>query len=228
MDGEPIPGFKRYIQKYPVLDLGFKVMRLDIPVDLNKLVDWYDNLEKNFQDWKFIYSKHNYMWTNDPGDPTGKTGHALQPDTAWYTLCWNPPTEEGPKPPERGEARPEYKDAGGQELYPRRCFNGYALDLINSLPFKTTRWLVTIHTPGTHMISHQDSPDKLRIHIPIHTNEKSTWIIDGEEYFMEPGYAYLINTSLLHSVNNKGNTDRIHLYGKVSIDACKDFLKIDN
>jgi aspartyl/asparaginyl beta-hydroxylase (cupin superfamily) len=32
---------------------------------------------------------------------------------------------------------------------------------------------------------------------------------------MEPGWAYLVNTTLPHSVENAGENNRIHLYGKV-------------
>lgn len=219
MDGERIPGFKRYIQKYPQIDLGWKVKPW-FDVDIQKLQSWYANLEKQYADWKFVYGQHAYMWKEDPGDPTGMTGHAFQPDTSWYTLCWNG-SRNGPLPPERGEALPEWQDKDNDELYPRKCFNGYALDLVTSMPIKSKRWLVTIHTPGTRLITHQDSPDKLRVHIPIHTNADSNWIIDGEEIHMEVGKAYLVNTSLPHSVVNNGNSNRIHLYGKVWIDDCK-------
>ena len=80
---------------------------------------------------------------------------------------------------------------------------------------RSKKWLVTIHTPGTKLITHQDNPDKIRVHIPIHTNEDSNWIIGDEEVHMEPGWAYLVNTTIPHSVENKGSTNRIHLYGKV-------------
>jgi hypothetical protein len=224
MDGERIPGFKRYIQKYPQVDLGWKVKPW-FDVDIEKLQAWYKNLEDKYSEWKFIYSKHAYMWKEDPGDPTGATGHRFQPDTAWYTLCWNG-TQPGPMPPERGEAKTEWRDEDNDELYPRECFTGYALDLIKSMPLRSKRWLVTIHTPSTKLITHQDSPDKIRVHIPIYTNDQSNWIIDGEEFHMSPGKAYLVNTSLSHSVENKGTTDRIHLYGKIwTEDANKLFSK---
>jgi hypothetical protein len=216
MDGERIPGFKRYIQKYPQIDLGWKVKPW-FDVDIEKLQAWYAALENKYSEWKFIYSQHAYMWKEDPGDPTGATGHRFQPDTAWYTLCWNG-TQPGPMPPERGEAKPEWRDEDNDELYPRECFNGYALDLIKAMPLRSKRWLVTIHTPGTKLITHQDSPDKIRVHIPIHTNDQSNWIIDDEEFHMAPGKAYLVNTSLPHSVENSGTTNRIHLYGKVWTD----------
>jgi hypothetical protein len=216
MEGKHIPGFKRYIQEYPSVDLGWKVKEW-FDVDIERLRSWYKDLEENYSSWKFIYAQHKNMWIEEVGDISGKTGHIFQDDTAWYTLCWNGDAN-GPLPPERAYAKPEFQDEDFDELYPRECFNGYARELIDSMPIRSKRWLVTIHTPGTKLITHQDSPDKIRVHIPIYTNNNSLWVIDGEEYHMKEGKAYLVNTSLPHSVFNNGTTDRIHLYGKVWID----------
>jgi hypothetical protein len=216
MEGKPIPGFKRYIQEYPIVDLGWKVLPW-FQVDLDKLRTWYADLENKYSDWKFIYGDTKHIWIEDIGDPNGVVGHRLMPDTSYYTLCWNS-DEPGPKPFEQGQAKPEYKDNDNGKLNPRKCFDGYALDIVKELPVRSKKWLVTIHTPGTKLIDHQDSPDKIRVHIPIYTNNESNWVIDGEEFHMEPGWAYLVNTTLVHSLENKGTTNRIHLYGKVWTD----------
>ena len=216
MEGKPIPGFKRYIQEYPIVNLGWKVLPW-FQVDLDKLRTWYADLENKYSDWKFIYGDTKHIWIEDIGDPNGVVGHRLMPDTSYYTLCWNS-DEPGPKPFEQGQAKPEYKDNDNGKLNPRKCFDGYALDIVKELPVRSKKWLVTIHTPGTKLIDHQDSPDKIRVHIPIYTNNESNWVIDGEEFHMEPGWAYLVNTTLVHSLENKGTTNRIHLYGKVWTD----------
>lgn len=221
MEGNHLPGFKRYIQEYPRIDLGWKVKPW-FEIDIIKLRQWYSDLERDYGDWKFIYGETKHIWIEDIGDPNGVTGHRLMPDTSYYTLCWNS-DEPGPKPFEQGQAKPEYRDNDNDELNPRKCFSGYALDVVQGIPVRSKKWLVTIHTPGTKLINHQDSPDKIRIHIPIYTNNQSTWIIDGEEYFMEPGWAYIVNTSLPHSLENNGDTDRIHLYGKI---WTEDILKL--
>ena len=213
MEGKRIPGFKRYIQEYPMVDLGWKVKPW-FKVEVDRLRAWYDELEKNYSSWKFIYGNTRHVWIEDIGDPEGKIGHRLMDDTAYYTLCWNS-DEPGPKPFEQGQAKPEYRDNDNNQLNPRECFTGYGLELVQAMSVRSKKWLVTIHTPGTKLINHQDSPDKIRVHIPIHTNDQSKWIIDGEEFHMEPGWAYLVNTTLIHSLENKGTTDRIHLYGKV-------------
>lgn len=204
---------KSYLEKHTPVDLGWSVKRW-FPVDIDKLRQWYTELETRFQHCKFVYENHKYMWRDDPGDSEGIIGHKFMPDTAWYTLCWSKDID-GPLPPERGQALPEYQDYDDDSLCPRRCFFGYALEIVQSIPFKTKRWIVSIHTPGTRLITHQDSPEKIRVHIPIYTNNDSNWIIADEQYHLEPGWAYLINTTLPHSVENTGNTNRIHLYGKI-------------
>jgi len=49
-----------------------------------------------------------------------------------------------------------------------------------------------------------------RIHIPIVTNPRVRFMIDGRPYRFEPGQAYEINNQRTHSVMNKGAEDRIH------------------
>lgn len=213
---------KRYIEEHQTVDLGFDVKPI-FRVDVKKLQDWYNDLQENYKDWKFIVGENHHVWQFPISDPTGKTGHIIPDETGYYTLCWNS-DEEGPKPFEQGCAKPEYKDNDNDELNPRKCFTGYGLDVVKSLPFRSKKWLVTEHVTGTKLITHQDSPDKIRVHIPIHTNKASNWIINGKEYHMEPGWAYLVNTTLPHSVENKGTTDRVHLYGKVWTEDVKAWL----
>jgi aspartyl/asparaginyl beta-hydroxylase (cupin superfamily) len=49
-----------------------------------------------------------------------------------------------------------------------------------------------------------------RIHVPIVTNPRVRFMIDGRPYRFEPGQAYEINNQRSHSVMNKGSEDRIH------------------
>ena len=204
---------KRYIEKLEPIDLGFKIKKL-FEIDIDRLRNWFENLERDYSDWKFVIGENHHIWKEPIVDPDAITGHYLPDDAAYYTLCWNN-NDPGPKPFEQGQAKEEYRDNDNDELNPRKCFSGYALDIVKQIPFRSKKWLVTIHTPGTKLITHQDSVDKIRIHIPIFTNDHSNWIIDGDEYHMPPGWAYVVNTTLPHSVYNGGNTNRIHLYGKI-------------
>jgi len=48
-----------------------------------------------------------------------------------------------------------------------------------------------------------------RIHVPITTNSRVRFMIDGRPYQFEVGKAYEINNRLHHSVMNRGHEDRI-------------------
>jgi hypothetical protein len=48
-----------------------------------------------------------------------------------------------------------------------------------------------------------------RIHIPIQTNPRVRFMIDGRPYKFQVGEAYEINNQKMHSVMNKGTEDRI-------------------
>jgi hypothetical protein len=50
-----------------------------------------------------------------------------------------------------------------------------------------------------------------RHHIPIVTNEKVSFIIDGEKQFMDIGEIWEVNNNKMHQVWNEGDTDRVHL-----------------
>jgi len=49
-----------------------------------------------------------------------------------------------------------------------------------------------------------------RIHLPIVTNPRVRFMIDGRPYKLEVGKAYEINNQLVHSVMNKGSQARIN------------------
>lgn len=212
----------RYIEKFDIIDLNFDIIEL-FEIDIDRIQNWYYELEKNYSSWKFIIGENNHVWQTPIVDPEGKLGHYLPDNTGYYTLCWNS-DDPGPKPFEQGCAKPEYRDIDNDELNPRKCFSGYGLELVKNLPFKSKKWLITDHPPGTKLITHQDAPDKIRVHIPIFTNDRSLWNINGKMIHMEPGWAYLVNTTLPHSLENNGSTHRIHLYGKVWTDEIKTWL----
>lgn len=60
-----------------------------------------------------------------------------------------------------------------------------------------------------HMDSHPSFHHGHRIHIPVTTNSRVRFMIDGRPYKFEVGQAYEINNQKLHSVMNKGREDRI-------------------
>lgn len=60
-----------------------------------------------------------------------------------------------------------------------------------------------------HRDSHPSFHYGHRIHVPITTNERVRFMVNGRPYRFEVGQAYEINNQLTHSVMNKGGDDRI-------------------
>lgn len=60
-----------------------------------------------------------------------------------------------------------------------------------------------------HVDKHPSFHAGHRIHIPITTNPRVRFMIDGRPYQFEVGKAYEINNQKQHSVMNKGKDDRI-------------------
>jgi len=60
-----------------------------------------------------------------------------------------------------------------------------------------------------HRDSHPSFHVGHRIHVPIKTNTRVRFMIDGRPYRLQVGQAYEINNQKNHSVMNKGSEDRI-------------------
>jgi hypothetical protein len=60
-----------------------------------------------------------------------------------------------------------------------------------------------------HTDKHQSFHVGHRIHIPITTNPRVRFMIDGRPYQFKVGEAYEINNQMTHSVMNKGKEERI-------------------
>ncbi|HNP36201.1 MAG TPA: aspartyl/asparaginyl beta-hydroxylase domain-containing protein [Woeseiaceae bacterium] len=61
-----------------------------------------------------------------------------------------------------------------------------------------------------HRDTHPSFHHGHRIHLPIATNPRVRFMIDGRPYRFEVGRAYEINNQKTHSVMNKGTEDRIN------------------
>lgn len=68
--------------------------------------------------------------------------------------------------------------------------------------------------PGGSIQSHRDKHPSFfyshRVHIPIVTNSKVRFMLDGQRHSLEVGKVYEINNQKPHSVTNAGNEERIN------------------
>jgi hypothetical protein len=69
--------------------------------------------------------------------------------------------------------------------------------------------------PGGVIHPHRDANPAAKwphkIHVPIQTNVAVTFYVDGVGYHLAAGEAVEVNNMGLHAVENRGETDRIHL-----------------
>lgn len=73
--------------------------------------------------------------------------------------------------------------------------------------------LLSVVMPGHKIDAHRDEqqPDWIcRVHVPIVTNTRALMRIGGEPHHLAVGTAYLVNTMKEHSVENLGDTPRVH------------------
>lgn len=69
--------------------------------------------------------------------------------------------------------------------------------------------------PGGVIVPHQDMNQAARwphkIHVPLQTNDRCTFFIEGVGYQLPEGEAAEVNNMGVHAVRNDGDADRIHL-----------------
>jgi len=92
----------------------------------------------------------------------------------------------------------------------------YFKEVIDSFrcPILTARLLrlsvgAEIKPHSDHELGYEDGC--FRLHIPIVTNAKVEFILDGTRLTMLPGECWYTNVNYVHSVKNFGESDRIHL-----------------
>lgn len=73
--------------------------------------------------------------------------------------------------------------------------------------------MLSVVMPGADIQPHSDNhgPGVLRIHVPLLSNERATFVQAGSEHVLLPGKAYQLDTLVEHAVVNGGETPRIHL-----------------
>jgi aspartyl/asparaginyl beta-hydroxylase len=70
-------------------------------------------------------------------------------------------------------------------------------------------------SPGGVIHPHRDANPAAKwphkIHVPLTTNDRVTFYVDGTGYHFAEGEAVEVNNMGVHGVENRGDTDRIHL-----------------
>lgn len=192
----------------------FRIKRLDnFKFNHQELIDYYDELEKNYQHLKWAVSE-----AYTPGaSPIDKTHHSVDGFYNWAVQS----DLKDPSKPCPAYRVSEAEETNNEQLsgnydVPTELIFGFSQKLINLFSqFNITQTLVVVHPPGTRIGFHTDTGDYVKIHLPIKSNDQSLFEYTDKSFVMEPGYAYLTNVSMLHATINNGATDRVHLIFRV-------------
>lgn len=100
---------------------------------------------------------------------------------------------------------------------------GFGKILIDAIP-NIRQTVISAHPPGTVIQQHIDNTEFVKVHIPIISNPKSFFCFGNNNYNLEIGKAYIINTTRPHGTDNQGNTDRVHLIFKIPVESIDEVM----
>jgi len=72
-------------------------------------------------------------------------------------------------------------------------------------------------SPHEEFVVHGDNL-RLRMHLPILTNDGATLVLDDERFHLEPGVVYYFNNGCVHGAENLGQEPRYHLVFDMFLD----------
>lgn len=187
------------------------IEKLNFNIDRIELMDYYNNLQTSYQDYKWTYQesqdqiKENFLDVYANINSKKKSGYgwaittnnlneAVKKNIPWYNIS-------------------KHYDHNIKELPAERSTPmvfGIAKRLLEKIPYARCM-SVSVFEPGTELVAHKDEPFLLRVHIPIAANPKSYWLNENGYSNLEVGQAYLCDTRESHSVHNDGKDDRVHI-----------------
>lgn len=118
-----------------------------------------------------------------------------------------------------GKSDAIYATLGSNEkLVPTEILDSctYFKEIFNNFLFEKTAARLLKLEVGAEVKPHTDNclgyeDGCFRLHIPIVTNSKVEFILDGERLVMNEGECWYIDANFTHSVANRGHEDRVHL-----------------
>jgi hypothetical protein len=93
---------------------------------------------------------------------------------------------------------------------------GYIRSVVNSWKCKKESVRLLALSPGSIIKPHKDrgcsyQDGSFRIHVPILTNKSVHFTVDGNELFLDEGTCWYMDFGKTHHIENRGETNRVHL-----------------
>jgi len=178
-------------QSLPLLE------KLDIKFDPVEALDYYYELEKNYQEYKWNYSNCN---------PNASAKSYYGKMFGWSMNSNN------------GAYNEPNMDGNGNNFKEIPCAFGFGKKVMDF--FKVTNYVcVSVVPPNTHLSLHTDNNRYKRIHIPLTTDDKFFFYDQHRNRFkLELGNVYILHTEKLHGAKHLGTNFRAHLMIKYETD----------
>jgi hypothetical protein len=191
--------------------MDFLVKELDIKFSFYDLERYFENVEHLYQ-----YLK----WTSDlKEDANGHQKHSIDGVYGWGIQS-NLEDLNVPCPPYNVHKN------GSDNYRDTPLVFGFA-DLIRAKIPYSRQLSIAAHPPGTKINLHTDSDTYLKIHMPIKTNDKAYFNFEDNQFVLQPGKMYLVNTNKLHGTSNEGDTYRTHLFFKIPADKIDEITRLE-
>jgi hypothetical protein len=181
--------------------MNFLVKPLNIKFSMEELIEYFNNLEINYPNYKWESNVDNLSMTHNHQNHnlTGLFGYGMQSNL--FDL-------KSPVPPYNVHKNSlhEYRDT--------ELMFGFATKIKNKFPY-LKQLVISAHPPGVKVSTHIDNTEYIKVHIPIFSNSRAYFSFDTEQFVLLPGKMYLINTTIPHGTENLGNTTRVHMLFKI-------------
>lgn len=213
------------------------LVEFNVNIDSTLLKQWYIELINEFKENIFTFNEFQEKLNVEKSREMVEQGYCgvYCGPIEGFTLAW-PEERYEPLPPPKQcnpEVFPEVNpdtfidDALLLEKYNRGYFN----QMITTIGADAFRQAIVVkHYPSMKILQHKDSPDSLKLHIPVSTNSEAVFKFGehGErEYNMKEGKVYLLNTGNWHGTANPSQTEnRIHIITRILKDQISHVLNL--
>jgi hypothetical protein len=185
------------------------VTPLNVTFDITQAIEYYNQLEANFQHLKWSMPEDFYYET-------------IRGIYGWSLLIPNEANSSAP-----------FSSAQGLDVLKKENFKetpaafGFGKKVIDTFP-TAFRMVIGASPPGTHFLPHIDgnADTVVRGWMPIITDPSIKWITSEGVADLQAGTAYLIDIAYEHEVVNEGNTIGIALVFDVLREDIEKFKQI--
>ena len=186
------------------------VERLKVKTSLNKLRDYFDVLETNYNHLK---------WQNNNDVHMGVGNHKIDKLYSWAINTNAADITKPVAPYNINKETVEYRDT--------ELMFGIIEKIKNAFPMAHA-FGISAHPSRTEINTHVDSDTYWKIHVPIYTNPDAVFVYEDQEYHLPAtGAMYLINTEVPHGTDNRGSEDRVHLLFKIPREEVDSIREMD-